>query len=272
MLFFANISWFRCQKLFLTSDSESTQNFGSYRTFLGIYTYFHWVLEILFRFRWKTGFCCSLWIRPLSDRTEGTIEKSLFQSTYHESLVLFFLIQNAPHPFGIVTSDKFKKYRRSHPKPGGEPCTKDKMWQHHGLKNDNFSARIARERRRRERKILGTNTSDKFKSTPERTQTEEPCRKAKTRPKSLTKKGTFSARMTTKMNSSSRVPKARAQNFRYWYVSQAQKYPRSHPQTGDPCLKAKCGKITNWKMTLFRRASRPKWTLARERRRREQET
>ena len=102
--FLANISILWYHTLFLTSDSESTQNFASYRTFFGTIMYFQWVLEILPWFQRKTGFCCSLWIRVLSDRTEGTIEKSMFESTCHESLVFFFWFfppTKCPTPFAL---------------------------------------------------------------------------------------------------------------------------------------------------------------------------
>ena len=45
---------------------------------------------MLFRFQRKTGFCCSLSIRAVSDRTDGTTEKFMFESTYPETLAWFF--------------------------------------------------------------------------------------------------------------------------------------------------------------------------------------
>ena len=88
--FFKIISRFRRDMIFLTPDSESASNSASYRTFRGIKKLFLIILEGKNRFRRKTGFCCSLNKERYSAKTDITIEFSILESTYHESLVGFF--------------------------------------------------------------------------------------------------------------------------------------------------------------------------------------
>ena len=74
------------------------------RTFLGAYVHFLLKFRNPVQISVKARFCCPLLIRVLSDRTKGTIEKSMFESTYHESLAffLFFLSTKCPTPFFAV--------------------------------------------------------------------------------------------------------------------------------------------------------------------------
>ena len=87
---FCDISRLRRDIVFLLADSESTHNFTSYRVFHTTFKFFLLVCGSESCSEAKTGNCCSELIQKVSDRTEGTIEKFMFESTYNRELGCFF--------------------------------------------------------------------------------------------------------------------------------------------------------------------------------------